>query len=68
MELMTKLQHRLNLLELCLCDNLHIQNPAAVQTLITKLKVHDTHLSSEDSAYVKSAQIILDQQIPYDGS
>ena len=64
----TRIQHRLNLLETCLCDNLHLRDPDGVQTLIQKIAVHDSVISDEDREYALSAQRILDEQIPYDGS
>ena len=63
-----RIQHRLNLLEVALCDNLHLTEPDGVQALIQKIAVHDAVLSDEDRAYALSAQTILDEQIPYDGS
>ena len=63
-----RIQHRLNLLETCLCDNLHLRDPDGVQTLIQKIAVHDHILSDADRDYAQSAQRILDEQIPYDGS
>ena len=63
-----RIQHRLNLLEVALCDNLHLTDPDGVQTLIQKIAVHDSVISNEDREYALSAQRILDEQIPYDGS
>jgi hypothetical protein len=63
-----RIQHRLNLLEVALCDNLHLSDPDGVQTLIQKIAVHDSVISDEDRQYALSAQRILDEQIPYDGS
>jgi hypothetical protein len=63
-----RIQHRLNLLEVALCDNLHLTDPDGVQTLIQKIAVHDSVISDEDREYALSAQRILDEQIPYDGS
>jgi len=63
-----RIQHRLNLLEVALCDNLHLSDPDGVQTLIQKIAVHDSVISDEDREYALSAQRILDEQIPYDGS
>jgi len=63
-----RIQHRLNLLEVALCDNLHLREPDGVQALIQKIAVHDAILSDEDRQYALSAQRILDEQIPYDGS
>lgn len=64
----TRIQHRLNLLETCLCDNLHLRDPDGVQTLIQKIAVHDHILTDADRDYAMSAQRILDEQIPYDGT
>ena len=64
----TRVQHRLNLLEVALCDNMHIRDPNAVQALLQKIAVHDAILSDEDRAYAHSAQRIIDEQIPYDDS
>ncbi len=63
-----RVQHRLNLLEVALCDNLHLREPDGVQALIQKIAVHDAILSQADRDYALSAQRILDEQIPYDGS
>jgi hypothetical protein len=63
-----RIQHRLNLLEVALCDNLHLTDPDGVQTLIQKIAVHDSVISDEDREYALGAQRILDEQIPYDGS
>jgi|TARA_R110001606_G_scaffold153385_1_gene294494 hypothetical protein len=64
----TRVQHRLNLLEVALCDNMHIRDPNAVQALLQKIAVHDAILTDEDRAYAHSAQRIIDEQIPYDDS
>ena len=64
----TRVQHRLNLLEVALCDNMHIRDPDSVQALLQKIAVHDAILSDEDRAYALSAQRIIDEQIPYDDS
>ena len=63
-----RIQHRLNLLEVALCDNLHLREPDGVQALIQKIAVHDAILTKADRDYAQSAQRILDEQIPYDGS
>ncbi|MDA8915603.1 hypothetical protein N9I01_00090 [bacterium] len=63
-----RVQHRLNLLEVALCDNLHLRDPDGVQTLIQKIAVHDSILTKADRDYALSAQRILDEQIPYDGT
>ena len=64
----TRVQHRLNLLEVALCDNMHLRDPNAVQALLQKIAVHDAILTDEDRAYAHSAQRIIDEQIPYDDS
>ena len=64
----TRVQHRLNLLEVALCDNMHLREPDAVQALLQKIAVHDAILSKPDRDYALSAQRILDEQIPYDGT
>jgi hypothetical protein len=64
----TRVQHRLNLLEVALCDNLHLRDPDSVQALLQKIAVHDAILTKEDRDYALSAQRIIDEQIPYDGS
>ena len=64
----TRVQHRLNLLEVALCDNMHLRDPNSVQALLQKIAVHDAILSDEDRAYAHSAQRIIDEQIPYDDS
>ena len=68
LELAERLQHRLNLIEVSLCDNLHLRLPLNVQALLDKIIVHSALLSEEDAAYVDSAQNIIINQIPYDGS
>lgn len=68
LELAERLQHRLNLIEVSLCDNLHLRLPDNVQALLDKIIVHSALLSEEDAAYVDSAQNIIINQIPYDGS
>jgi len=67
-ELLERLQHRLNLIEVSLCDNLHLRLPENVQALLNKIIVHRELLSEADAAYVDSAQNIITNQIPYDGS
>ena len=64
----TRVQHRLNLLEAALCDDMHLRDPDAVQGLLQKIAVHDAILSKADRDYALSAQRIIDEQIPYDGS
>ena len=64
----TRVQHRLNLLEVALCDNLHLRDPDSVQALLQKIAVHDAILTTQDRDYALSAQRIIDEQIPYDGS
>jgi len=67
-ELLERLQHRLNLIEVSLCDNLHLRLPENVQALLNKIIVHRELLSEADARYVDSAQNIITNQIPYDGS
>ncbi len=64
----TRIQHRLNLLEVALCDDMHLRDPDSVQALLQKIAVHDAILSKEDRDYALSAQRIIDEQIPYDGT
>ena len=64
----TRVQHRLNLLETALCDNMHLRDPDSVQALLQKIAVHDAILCKEDRDYALSAQRIIDEQIPYDGT
>ena len=64
----TRVQHRLNLIEVARCDNLHLRDPDSVQALLQKIAVHDAILTKEDRDYALSAQRIIDEQIPYDGS
>jgi hypothetical protein len=63
-----KLQHRLNVLEGCLCENVHISDPDGVRRLIQRITPHVEMLNIEDYAYYESALRILEEQIPYDGS
>ena len=53
----TRVQHRLNLLEVALCDNMHIRDPNAVQALLQKIAVHDAILTDEDRAYAHSLRL-----------
>lgn len=64
----TKLQHRLNVLEACLCENVHLRDPAGVQRLLNRITKWYNALCAEDQAYCDSAQRIITEQIPYDGS
>ena len=63
-----KLQHRLNVLEGCLCENVHITDPDGVRRLLQRIKPHTHMLNIEDYNYYLSAVRILEEQIPYDGS
>jgi len=68
MTLEQKLQHRLDVLEGCLCENVHISDPDGVRRLLQRIKPHVELLNIEDYAYYESALRILEEQIPYDGS
>ena len=61
-------QHRLNVLEACLCENVHLTDAAGVQRLLNRITKWYSTLSEQDQAYCDSAQRIIEQQIPYDGS
>ena len=68
MTLEQKLQHRLDVLEGCLCENVHISDPVGVRRLLQRIKPHVDLLNIEDYNYYESALRILEEQIPYDGS
>ena len=68
MTLEQKLQHRLDVLEGCLCENVHISDPDGVRRLLQRIKPHVDLLNIEDYNYYESALRILEEQIPYDGS
>lgn len=68
MTLEQKLQHRLDVLEGCLCENVHISDPDGVRRLLQRIKPHVDTLNIEDYNYYTSAVRILEEQIPYDGS
>lgn len=68
MTLKQKLQHRLDVLEGCLCENVHISDPDGVRRLIQRITPHVDLLNIEDYNYYESAVRILEEQIPYDGS
>ena len=63
-----RIQYRLNVLEGCLIENVHITQTEDEQRLLNKIAQHDHMLSDEDRAYCHSAQTIIDSGIPYDGS
>ena len=68
MSIEERVQHRLNVLEACLCENAHIHQREDVQRLMNRItKWYDT-LNNDDKAYVDSAKRIISEQIPYDGS
>ena len=55
-----RIQYRLNVLEGCLIENVHITQTEDVQRLLNKIAQHDHMLSDEDRAYCHSAQNIID--------
>ena len=63
-----KIQLRLNVIEGCLCENVHIQNPEGVQRILNNVTKWWDRLSEQDKLYVQSAQHIIDNSIPYDNS
>lgn len=68
MECMTleeKLNHRLNVLEACLCENVHLRDPAGVQRLLNRISKWYSQLNTADQQYCDSAQRIINEQIPY---
>lgn len=68
MEQQQKIEHRLVVLEACLTQNVHLKDAAGVQRLLNRItKWYDT-LCDADKQYCDSAQRIIDEQIPYDGS
>lgn len=68
MELQQKLEHRLTVLEACLIQNVHLKDQAGVQRLLNRITKWYSTLSKSDQAYCDSAQRIISEQIPYDGS
>jgi len=68
MTIAERCEHRLNVLEACLCENVHLSDSAGVQRLLNRITKWYSSLSDSDQAYCDSAQRIIDEQIPYDGS
>lgn len=60
-----RIEYRLQSLEWMLCSNWHITDIKSVQTVMAKLRPHYLIMNENDRKYMDSAEIIIQDQIPY---